>query len=596
MQGPGSKLALALLFTTAFLPAEEPRIHGPIVQWHHDPARSATLAWVERLTPDVATPPVWREGRAEFGFGEDGDGTRIREHAARHPRLYLAREFEVPPGTPLEPLRLIIDYDDAFVAYLNGVEIARSPNIRGEHHYGNVRDSRDAGEPEEFAIPDPRPLLKPGRNLLAIEGHNEGRSSRDFSLDPVLRMGSVDLIPESAMWHYLAGADPPGRWFLALPTVVPEEDLARVPESQVREKSAWELGVRLRRSGRPFSPVKIEDAAFGETRDAVFHARVENLSPDTAYEYLLSTRGRVIRQGWFRTAPARQTRPIEFIVGGDMGTAAAIPLCRLAGKLDPMFVLVGGDLAYANGRDQKRWFDWLDNWTSEVIAPEGRQIPLIAAIGNHEMKSLRIRKKDAPFYHSLFDLPGGKSNFTVDFGDYLSIVVLDSNHAQRVRSQNLWLNLQLAPRRDLPHLFAIYHRPAWGTGIKRNSRDVQQHWCPLFERHGVDCAFENDHHVYKRSHKIRGGIPDEERGILYIGDGAWGARLREITPEMIARVGADRYLAKWQSVHHFVKVTASPDGAKRYEAMTADGTVFDEYFDPRPTRPAPVLPSPRPSP
>lgn len=583
MQDHRWKIALLLVSTT--LSAQDDRVHGPFLQWHRDPTSATTFSWVERLTPDIAEPPVWRQGRAGFGFGDQGDGTRVHEQAGRHPCIYIATEFEVPAGSANHPLRLLIDYDDAFVAYLNGIEIARSPNIRGEHHHADVRDTHDSGEEEEFVIANPRPLFKPGKNLLAIEGHNSSRYSRDFTLDPVLKLGNVDLVPESAMWHYLAGADPSGRWFLQLPAVVPDDVEPAIPDALIREKSPWEFGVRLRGSGTAYTAVKVEDSAFGETEDAVFFARIDKLFPDTAYEYVLSSRGTVARRGWFRTAPAKQRQPIEFIVGGDMGTAAAIPLCRLAGKLDPMFVLVGGDLAYANGRDEERWFDWIDNWADYVTAPDGRAIPIIAGIGNHEMKSLRVRKKDAPFYYSLFDLPDGKSNFTVDFGDYLSIVLLDSNHSQRVRSQNLWLGLQLTSRHDLPHLFAIYHRPGWGTGIKRNSRDVQQHWSPLFEKHGVDCAFENDHHCYKRSHKITGGVPDEENGILYIGDGAWGARLRETTPEMIARSGASRYLAEWRSVHHFVKVTANPDGSKRYQAMTADGEIFDEYFDARPALP-----------
>ncbi len=584
---------LALLLATATPLFSQGPVYGPILQWHRDPASNATFAWVEKLVPDLAAPPMWREGRAGFGLGDEGDGTGIREDAAGHTRIYLAREFEVPAGRADQALRLVIDYDDAFVAYLNGVEIARSSNLRGEHHYGDVRDSHDAGEAEEFTIRNPRQLLKAGRNLIAIEGHNSGRSSRDFTLDPALWLGSAELIPESAMWTYLVGADPPGRWYLTMPAVVPEPVAKAVPDALIREKSPWEFRVRLRHSGRGFSPVKVDDSKFGETENAVFHAKADGLFPDTAYEYVLTLQGKVHSKGWFRTAPARQTRPIEFVVGGDMGTVAAIPLCRLAGKVAPMFVLVGGDLAYANGRDEQRWFDWLENWTDEVITPDGRQLPLIAGIGNHEMKSLRIRKKDAPFYYSLFDLPEERSNFTVDFGDYLSIVLLDSNHSQRVRSQTLWLNLQLTARRELPHLFAIYHRPAWGTGIRWNSRDIQREWCPLFEKHGVDCVFENDHHVYKRSHKITGGIPDAEGGILYIGDGAWGARLREITPEMIARVGADRYLAEWRTVHHFVKVTAYPDGTKRYQPMDSEGEVFDEFFDPRPARPTPPLSSPR---
>ena len=50
---------------------------------------------------------------------------------------------------------------------------------------------------------------------------------------------------------------------------------------------------------------------------------------------------------------------------------------------------------------------------------------------------------------------------------------------------------------------------------------MRKHWSPLFDKYGLDAAFENDHHIYKRSNLIKGGKVDPS-GTLYIGDGAWG--------------------------------------------------------------------------
>lgn len=90
----------------------------------------------------------------------------------------------------------------------------------------------------------------------------------------------------------------------------------------------------------------------------------------------------------------------------------------------------------------------------------------------------------------------------MDFGDYMSLAVLDSNHTQPVEDQTDWLKKQLNSRKQRPHLFAVYHRPAWGTGVKGNIEEIQREWCQLFEKFGVDCVFEDDHHTYKRTHKI----------------------------------------------------------------------------------------------
>lgn len=565
------------LFTTLLplLPAgmaeASPRYHGPLLQWYHDPARTITFSWVEEQVSASENSRDWKRGAAGFGYGDEDDETLLSGMQGRFQRLYLARDFTlevVPRGTPL---KLIVDYDDAFVAWLNGVEIARSDNLEGAHREGVVSRRKEAGDPQVFVIEKAETLLRAGENLLTIEGHNYKDSSSDFTLHPALTLGENPIIPLGAEWVFLAGTDPDPDWYLHLPEV----------EEQRIGASSWSLRIQPRGGGDPLSLPLIRELPFGETDHHLFRSRVENLTPDTAYDYTLSAGGEIVREGWFRTAPAEApSEDLTFVVGGDMDTEPAIPVSEMAAKLDPLFALVGGDLAYGNGKETERWFDWLDIWAEHMVGPQGRDIPIIAAIGNHEMKAGWMSKSRAPFFFSLFDLPEGESNFTVDFGDYLSFVALDSNHSQRVGSQTDWLESALEARESVPHLFAIYHRPAWGTGVKKNELEIQRKWCPLFERFQVDCVFENDHHTYKRTHKITSGIPDPEKGILYIGDGAWGRHIRPIEPSHLDRVGARTYLAHWASRHHAVEVTISPEGAKSYRAISPEGGVFDTFVDP----------------
>lgn len=572
-------LCASLLFTSPFSIGRELKFHGPFLQWFDDPSTKVTFSWVERLAPDPQTAGQWQDGPAGFGYGDGDDATVVEGMRGSFPRIFIAKQFTIPTRSKNAPLTLKVDYDDAFIAYINGHQVARSSNIKWAYISAKIKGGHEAGTPEEFTIDSTSHFLKPGLNTISIEGHNVRMQSSDFTLHPSLYQGERAIIPEGATWRYMAGDEAPSRWMLSYPSLDPAEELPKAEESN------WTLGIRPRGSGTVYRAVEITDRPFGETDDRVFLGRAENLTPNRSYEYSLAVNGRPVKTGWFRTAPAKQTKPIQFLVGGDMDTAPGIPIYRLAGKLDPLFVLIGGDLAYGNGRAAYRWFDWIDNWTDFVVSPDGRDIPIVAGIGNHELKGLRVRKKDAPFYYTLFDLPNGESNFSLDFGKYMSIVALDSNHSQRVRSQNLWLRTQLAARQDLPHLFTIYHRPAWGTGVKWNSRAIQRNWTPLFEEFGVDCVFENDHHTYKRTYKITDGVRDDENGILHIGDGAWGAHTRPITDRMLSRVGARRYLAEWRAVNHVVQVTAYPDGTKNYEAMTSDGNVFDEYRDNNPAQP-----------
>jgi len=89
----------------------------------------------------------------------------------------------------LSNLGLKVRYDDGFVAYLNGVEVARR-NFDGEP----VWNSQAAAQNSDFNAIDLEPFdvttaigqLHPGKNLLAIHALNQGATSSDFLLSVTL--------------------------------------------------------------------------------------------------------------------------------------------------------------------------------------------------------------------------------------------------------------------------------------------------------------------------------------------------------------------------------------------------------------------------
>jgi acid phosphatase type 7 len=263
---------------------------------------------------------------------------------------------------------------------------------------------------------------------------------------------------------------------------------------------------------------------------------------------------------------------------------------RVAGKLDPDFALLGGDLAYANDVDAMPWVDWLQSWTRHARTPQGLLIPMIAVIGNHEVAGgYGKTRAEARYYYDLFDLPEDRSNFATDFGQYLSILALDSHHTQSIPEQTQWLGEALKAREDQRFLFTVYHYPAYGTtkapkdGLPCDAevaKLIRAEWVPLFERYGVTAVFENDHHTYKRTHRLRGHKRDDANGILYLGDGCWG-----VVPRAVPAPGSVWYLARAESLHHLWHVTLESSTAT-FEAVDVQGNVFDRVTADRPrTRP-----------
>ena len=64
----------------------------------------------------------WLEGPGGIGYGDGDDGTIIDVS----PSVYLRIKFEIVDIGAIAGSVLHIDYDDAFVAYLNNNEIARA--------------------------------------------------------------------------------------------------------------------------------------------------------------------------------------------------------------------------------------------------------------------------------------------------------------------------------------------------------------------------------------------------------------------------------------------------------------------------------------
>jgi len=332
--------------------------------------------------------------------------------------------------------------------------------------------------------------------------------------------------------------------------------------------------------------------------------RVElaGLAPDTLYRVGIGSRPDTPSQGWlFRTMPATLERPVRFVAGGDMmHTRESLDrMNRQAARLDPDFALLGGDLAYENGALATRWIDWLGSWTAAGVAPERRLIPLVVAIGNHEVRGGYGGEipKDAPYYYGLFVRPGRRSFFTADVGDYLSLLALDSGHTVPIAGEQAgWLDTALAARQARPFLFVAYHFPAYGTAKapadklpidNPRSIEIRAHWTPHIERHGVSAVFEHDHHTYKRSHRLRGHRRDDANGILYLGDGAWGVGTRAVPAREAAW-----WLARAEAKNHLWCVNLRPGEEGRaptalVRAIDAEGVVFDE-LELLPARTAPV--------
>jgi hypothetical protein len=150
--------------------------------------------WYEPGFDDSA----WSVGPGGIGYSDGDDNTIIEPTIS----LYLRKDFGITDTATIAAVSLYADYDDAFVAYLNGVEIARAnigtigvvPAYNETSILHHEAQLYQGGQPDAFPIQKQQldSLWHDGTNTLAIQVHNKGLGSSDLSSLFFLMIGIID--------------------------------------------------------------------------------------------------------------------------------------------------------------------------------------------------------------------------------------------------------------------------------------------------------------------------------------------------------------------------------------------------------------------
>jgi len=157
--------------------------------WKYIIVNNNIANWHRNSYNDVA----WETGTTGIGYGDGDDAT---DTGPVH-TLYLRKRFILQDTENIQSVLLHIDYDDAFVAYLNGQEVARAnigePGVMPTYNMDadTWREAQlfQGDMPDVFPVSNFQELLNQGDNLLAISVHNHGSQSSDMSIIPFLSLG-----------------------------------------------------------------------------------------------------------------------------------------------------------------------------------------------------------------------------------------------------------------------------------------------------------------------------------------------------------------------------------------------------------------------
>ena len=195
------------------------------------PTASTSMNWIQ---PSF-NASAWGFGNGGFGFADGDDNTTIPTSSIS---VFVRKEFSISDLSVIKKVILNMDYDDAFVAYVNGIEIARNGiTSTGQPVYNQLGEISHEAKlyqnqyPDQFLfdILDFPATLVQGTNVLCVEVHNQTATSSDLTCRPFLSVG----VNTTVTTYY-----PTPSWFVApvtfytstLPIVVLNTDGVEIPD------------------------------------------------------------------------------------------------------------------------------------------------------------------------------------------------------------------------------------------------------------------------------------------------------------------------------------------------------------------------------
>jgi hypothetical protein len=254
--------------------------------------------------------------------------------------------------------------------------------------------------------------------------------------------------------------------------------------------------------------------------------KLTGLTPNTNYFFIIKDSEGTSSRFWFKTAH-NTNEAMSFIAGGDSRNNR-IPrqyANTMVSKLKPTAVIFGGDMT--NDDSSIEWQEWFDDWQL-TIATDGRMFPIIPARGNHEFNNNRIP--------NLFNIPNINSYYKITFGSNLYSIYTLNSEISAGGNQAAWLQNTLNSDNSI-WKSAQYHKPMKPhVAYKSEGNDEYNNWAQLFYDYGVNLVFESDSHTVKTTWPIKpclfginceeGFERDDINGTVYVGEGCWGAPLR----------------------------------------------------------------------
>ncbi len=271
--------------------------------------------------------------------------------------------------------------------------------------------------------------------------------------------------------------------------------------------------------------------AYGKCFPGYWHeVTLKNLKPGTIYYFRVGGPGGWSKELKFRTIKPGQT--IKLVFSGDSRRPwgngyelkihpniisnfpwSRIWVAKAIAKENPDAVVFVGDMV-EEGNNWTEWVKWFKDVTDNLITKDGRVIPIVAVIGNHEMGEWPNIESTYAWFKGLFANPGNELWFALDF-PYVHLVALATTGGcvatlwgpmlKEAEEEVGFLNSTLATTHARWKVVA-FHVPyysCYATGTGYPSELLLKYWAPIIEKYHVNFVINGHVHNYMRSWPIK---------------------------------------------------------------------------------------------
>jgi 3',5'-cyclic AMP phosphodiesterase CpdA len=549
----------------------------------------AVPSWALNWGQECYNDSSWSSGNAELGYG-DGDETTLLQSG--HTTYYFRSTFLVDDLEYASSMILYVNYDDAFVAYINGFEVARSANMpAGPPTYPTLALSEHEGGTFEFynitwfAAGEYLPFTTDYELNLSVEVHQVAPGDEDCTFDAKLVVSGVEVLSAGSMTRYWdAGCEPPlfrsdpittvQRPLVNIPAIVPVGDTLDIICGASPSTTGWSAFLvtdfctqMLSVSSATYdtstkrwflkAPIPLDCAM--ELYDLVVLA--DGLTPDTTWNSV-----KIIDE-------FKDTFYFLHVTDSHMpehyGTTYTVPefeeILREAAIMNPEFIIHTGD--YVN----RSYWDQME--LAQILLKE-TEVPFVLATGNHDIGNgmrawWRFFGWDYldPYHADNFGVY--TPDFSFDYGDcHFTLPAAYRNYSNFIyevygwesflAGQMSWIDADLAAASGAALKVMGYHY------------DFQDQLPSVFSTHGVDVALWG--HVHTNSQGYIGSTLSLCTGRSYNIGGPGNTRLIRVT---------DNAVSAYPLIYNFQNITvayANPnDGTSTSNTATVNSSHIEGF-------------------